>query len=99
MEKLSDLPTKQDTEMTSQESSVMQKYFNPKQTATGNNSPMNYKLIGYSILMFVLLANPWIDPMLAKLPFINSGESNITIFGVKILVFAIILFILYKFFP
>lgn len=61
---------------------------------SGNNSSskppstIKWKLVGVTILLFILLANPWVDALFTKVPY--CGEGGMTVLGVKALLFAIL---------
>jgi hypothetical protein len=102
MEKLSDLPPKDDAEMSPQESDVMQKYFDAstgggsKPGASGKTGWMDtIKLALYATVLFLILANPWIDSVMCMVPY--CGESALTLTAVKALLFLIFFVVMYKF--
>ncbi len=93
MDKLDQLPPKADTVITPEESEVINQFFGqssetPLQKANG----VDWKLIGYSIVLFVLLANPWIDQILCKIPYCSNNAMFS--FGVKLAIFVVVLVIL-----
>ena len=68
----------------------------PPDKMLGVNSPttlppsrLNWKLIGLSAILFVSLANPWIDSMFCKIPY--CGDNAVALLGVKALLFALLL--------
>jgi hypothetical protein len=96
MDKLSDLPPKEDTELTPQEDEVMKNVFGGGSTSTKKKGWMEtLKLAGLSTLLFVALANPWIDVIFSKLPY--CGESATSTLMVKALLFLILWIVLYKY--
>jgi len=65
----------------------------PQNTAPGKaDAPepegINWKLIGYTTLLFVALANPWLDTLLCKIPY--CGDNAFTLLGMKVLTFALL---------
>lgn len=54
-------------------------------------SSMNWKLIGGSLALFALLANPWIDSMICKIP---KCENPMIIFGIKMILFTLVMVVL-----
>lgn len=52
---------------------------------------MNWKLIGISTMLFLILANPWIDKLLCKIPYCEEGSMSLI--GIKALLFALLLVI------
>ena len=102
MEKLSDLPPKDDAEMSPQESDVMQKYFNASASGGGSSKSGGkagwmdtIKLALYATVLFLILANPWIDQVMCMVPY--CGESVITLVAVKALLFMVLFVVMYKF--
>jgi hypothetical protein len=122
MDKLSDLPIKNDTVKSDEESELINKLFPPSQINSGKNassigvppSPpglptkppevidnsyknsfynktgkINWKLIGLTSLLFVVLANPWIDSLFCKLPY--CGDSSMYLLMLKVFIFIIII--------
>jgi len=99
MDKLDDLPEKQDTVLTPQESQILSQLFgqggpNQEPEPTSRFGGMNWKLIGGTTLAFVILANPWIDSAICKIPYC---DSPMTAFGVKVLLFLLIVILLHLF--
>lgn len=62
----------------------------PIQSNIKNSPPskINWKLLGISIILFIALANPWIDNMLCKIPYC---EGKLNLLGLKTLLFIILL--------
>jgi hypothetical protein len=119
MDKLSELPVKNDTVQTSEESELINKLFpqskehnassagnpitkppgevkvEPKSETSYKNSfvnragKINWKLIGLTSLLFVALANPWIDSLFCKLPY--CGDNVIYLLILKVLIFFIVM--------
>jgi hypothetical protein len=95
MDKLSDLPT-QDTEPTPEENAVMQNMFNASQPKKATKGWMHtLKLAGISATLFILLANPWIDAVLCKLPYCE--DNTMIILAIKGLIFLLIWVIMYRY--
>lgn len=90
MDKLSDLPTKDDVELSPQESEAMVKYFGSSEGKSKNK----YKLILYATLLFLLLANPFADKALGFIP--KCGNPMIQL-GIKTLIFAVAFLAIVKF--
>jgi len=57
---------------------------------------INWKLIGYTTVLFLALANPWIDTLFCKIPY--CGDNAVTLLGIKTLMFAILYLIIAIFF-
>ena len=102
MDKLSDLPVA-DTEPTPQETQVMEKYFGDSDGENAEKeSPKKVlgwgatiKLAGLGALLFLALANSWVDMIFDKIPY--CGENALTILGVKALVFMILFVVMYRY--
>ena len=64
----------------------------------GSNEPerINLKLAGYTTVLFLALANPWLDTLLCKVPY--CGDNAFMLLGMKTLVFAILYVIVSIFF-
>lgn len=66
----------------------------PQPTTSGSSSSskppstIKWKLVGVVILLFVILANPWVDKLFTKVPY--CGEGGMTVLGIKTLLFAIL---------
>lgn len=73
---------------------VMKKYFGEPAPIKPNKSTI--KVLGYALLLFILLANPWVDTLFCKLPY--CGVNNISVFGTKCLLFTFLFMIMYSFF-
>lgn len=82
---LSDLPTS-DKEQTPEETDVMQKYFDTPSSSSGGG--MRWRSIAYTTLLFVIVANPWIDMLLCKIPY--CGNATV-LFAIKVLIFLVVL--------
>ena len=57
---------------------------------------INWKIIGYTIILFLVLANPWIDMLFCKIPY--CGDNAPMLLGIKTLMFAILYLIITIFF-
>ena len=88
MDDLSSLPLK-DYTTTSREAQIIDELFPEHEDSSDGTDTA---LIGYATLLFVALANPFLDSMLRKLPVLNG--SDLTIMAIKTLTFIVILFII-----
>jgi len=99
MEKLSEIPTKNDTQMSQDEESVMKKYFKPESFAAVKTSSGGWmdtiKLAMYASVLFLILANPWIDSILCMVPY--CGENVLVLLAFKALLFMILFVCTFKF--
>jgi hypothetical protein len=93
MDSLNDLPPT-DTVPTSQEKAILENFFDDSSSST-RVSGINWKLVGITSVLFLALANPWIDQVLCKVPY--CGGSPTTSFITKLVVFIIILVLLQLF--
>lgn len=95
MDKLTDLPPVENSSKTPEEAQILNQFFGGASDVGDDDTldsvpqkpKMNWKMIGVSVLLFALLANPWIDSVLCKLP---KCESTSTIFILKIVVYIIL---------
>ena len=49
---------------------------------------LNWKVIGYTTVLFLALANPWVDLLFCKIPY--CGDNAPILLGIKTLIFAIL---------
>lgn len=94
MDKLDSLQLKEDTKHTPEEIKILQEYFEDE-SESENYLGVNWKMVGYATLIFILLANPWIDTAFEKVSFL--GSNPISIFAVKVVLFFILFAVVYKF--
>ena len=98
MDEFANLPAKNDTVKTPEEQAIMNQLFpsedKPQQKP---KSKLNWKVLGYSSILFLLLANPWIDKLLCKIPY--CGENAIMVLSLKLFLFLLVLVLLNLFFP
>jgi hypothetical protein len=93
-DRLDKLPTK-NTELSDSEKDTIQKFFgegDSSPTKEGQNSIL--KLVGYTTLLFVALANPFINPLLEKIPYCDSAAGTLAL---KTVLFMILFFIIYRY--
>ena len=50
---------------------------------------MKWKNVGIIVVAFAILANPWIDGILSKIPY--CGSNGITILALKVILFSLII--------
>jgi hypothetical protein len=98
MDHLSSLPTKDHDDMSSHEKNTMQRFFGggTESSTPSKSKPSTLKLIGYATVLFVLLANPYIDGILCHVPYCEDNEMVLFLF--KTLLFALLFFMIYYFF-
>jgi len=96
MDRLADLPPTS-SQTTPQESAVMDQLFGPSSQVKGTSrfNRIEWKLLGATVLLFTVLANPWIDQIICKVPY--CGGSQLSSLATKIVLFTIILAILFMF--
>lgn len=109
MESLSTLPSKNDTVKTPEEEMILQQLFagppshaaapsipvNPNNLPPPSSHPkLNWKILGLTVALFAVLANPWIDSLLCKIPYCGGG---IGITALKTLLFFILLLCIHLF--
>ena len=61
------------------------------QGITSKITNIDWKVIGITSLIFALLANPWVDDIFCKMPY--CGENALSLFGMKIIIFMILIVI------
>lgn len=108
MESLSTLPSKNDTVKTPEEEMILQQLFagppshaaapsipvNPNLPPPSSHPKLNWKIMGLTVALFAVLANPWIDSLLCKIPYCGGG-IGITV--LKTLLFFILLLCIHLF--
>ncbi len=94
MDRLADLPTN-DTKSTPAELEIIERLFGTTTPTTKSNTLQSTaKTVAYVSLLFVALANPWLDMLLYKIPYCNNKISVLTL---KTIVFAILFFLIYTY--
>ena len=107
MDNINNLPLKEDIVPSIQEREVMNNFFessngevesvkhksSKKSTSEGNS--LNWKALGYSAILFFLLANPWIDSILCSIPYCGGNAMSMT--ALKTVIFVMIYIIIVKF--
>lgn len=83
MENLSSLPQNTNTVLSKEEEDVLEMFGSKKSQKTSFLHSTKFCL--YVSLLFLILANPWIDPIFEKLPY--CGENKMFILGVKTVIF------------
>jgi len=98
MDNLADIPTREDIPLSDEESKVLKEYFGE----TITNESVHYitwsnalKTSGYGVLLFALLANPWINALFYKIPYM--ANNPIIVFCVKLFIFAFAMLLIAKF--
>lgn len=105
MDRLSDLPPRNDTVKTPEEAEVMNNLFPSTQEmmqqqpqelymepSSRPSRKINWKMIAASATLFLALANPWIDQIFEKIPYV--GENPMSLLGIKALIFVLVMAIL-----
>lgn len=102
MDNLADLPPKNDTVKTPEEEQIMSQFFaDVEEDASlqkeGGSffSRIKLKHVGIATLLFVALANPWVDQLFCKVPY--CGENKFSLLGIKTIVFFMLILILFTF--
>ena len=92
MDKLDDLPTSDDESLSPQEEDTMKRYFDVDNNSSSSKKKkwnIDWKFVGICVILFIILANPWIDGIFCKIPY--CGENGLMLLFVKALIFAILL--------
>lgn len=87
MEKLSDLPLADDDDLTPQEKAAMTKHFGSAKPKTKSGWRETFKLVCYTLIIFLMLANPWVDSFFCMVPY--CGSSAISLLGLKAVLFTL----------
>ena len=92
MDDITQLPLKKGVQLTPQEDEVMRQFFPTNQNQVplqgAQKANLNWKLIGSTALLFVVLANPWIDMAICKIPY--CGDNVLLLLLLKLMLFVII---------
>ena len=94
---LTRLPENPDTVQTEEEKGLMAYYFGDKEYSdgkSGKSCPSVFLVILYISFLYVIFGNPFIDPILAKFPYMNNPLIR---FGAKLAFFAIAVGIVYSY--
>ena len=99
MESLERIPVRGDTKLSNQDSEILREYFGPVSDVDfTSSSTLSWsgalKASGYSVLLFAILANPWINTLFYKIPHLDNNP--IAVFCVKMFIFMFALFIISK---
>jgi hypothetical protein len=104
MESLANIPLNENIKLSNQESDIMKEYFGDTDSVGGNASNDRettlswtdaLKASGYGVLLFAILANPWINNLLYKIPQISNNP--IMAFCIKLFIFMFMMFLMTKF--
>jgi len=93
MDKLSELPEKEDTVPSELEEKIIEKYFDPQEENHDKKKSILY-LVFYTTLLFIALSNPLTENMSHFIPFL---QNQITWYMLRIAIFAICFFVIYKY--
>jgi hypothetical protein len=88
MDDLSKLPVNENSVASQDEEEIMEKLFTKKK------GKMPWKTLGYVILAFIIFGNPYLDLVLCKIP---HCENALLGFGIKVVLFIIAVFMIFKF--
>ncbi len=91
MDKLSELPLKDDTIKTPEEEAAMTSFF-PSTNDISVKTSLPWKFIGSTAVVFLLLANPWIDKLFCNIPY--CGDNSMILFAIKMLLFLLTIILL-----
>lgn len=101
MDRLSELPIKNDTVRTPDEDAVMKRFFpggkgghtinSNLQSKSNKTSDSKLKIIAYASILFIILANPWVDKILCKIPYCENMFISTSI---KVVLFSLLLLVL-----
>jgi len=96
MDHLDELPPAE-RRSTPQEDAVLDELFGPPGISGSSSrfSRIEWKLLGATVVLFVVLANPWIDKILCNIPY--CGGNQVSSLLTKTVIFAIILAVLFMY--
>lgn len=97
MESLDDIPLKEDYVVSERENFIMNEYFGqPNEKESSNISWSSaMKISGYGIVLFSILANPWINQLLYKIPYVSNNPINA--FCLKFFIFSFMILLITKY--
>lgn len=99
MDNLDELP-EAEYDQSPNEQQVMNRFFDKGENGNkanksgdkkGITSRINFKKLGGVVVAFIIVANPWIDGILEKIPY---AQSPISKFGIKTLIFTLLLLLI-----
>lgn len=99
MDNLDDMPIQDDFEMSDEENEVMRELFSSDGNISESKSDKKItwgealKVTGYGVLLFAVLANPWINMLLSKIP---KFDNPIILFCAKLFLFGMSILLLSK---
>lgn len=100
MERLEDMPLRDDAELSDQESEVLREYFGDV-GANGSSAGCKMtwgnalKASGYGVLLFAIFGNPWINNLFYKIP--QMADNPIVVFCFKLFIFMFCMLLITKF--
>jgi hypothetical protein len=97
MENLADIPLRDDIKLSDRESNALREYFG-ESSGDGQGYRLTWtealKASGYGVLLFAVLANPWINALLYKIP--QMSNNPILAFCAKLFIFAFAMLLISK---
>lgn len=91
MDELENLPTSEEEAVPAGDQEIMDKYFKKSEESTEKSSGSSigkWKIIGVSALVFLALANPLMNSLFQKLPYL--GGNNMTELLAMVMTFLVI---------
>jgi len=96
MDSLENLPIS-DEESSSNQDEIMDKYFGSLNEQKGNKMlSSKWALVGYATLFFIILANPWSQSLINKLPYFGGNDMTLMIFSAVLFVLFMIIVVLFN---
>ena len=93
MDNVDNVPEKTDTVLTPNEKETMNKYFGETPSESKDIKTIAKNSL-YVVVAFAIFANPYIDPILSKAPYMTSPMH---IFALKIVIFFLLLVAMQKY--
>jgi len=91
MEKLANLPTKDDTPSSPEQEAIMNHFFGEPPEEKGFVEKIQLKKVAIFTLLFVALTNPLTDTILSKIPYLSNSY---VLLGVKTFAFFVLMLLL-----
>lgn len=99
MENLANIPLREDVQLTDNESAVLREYFGDGSGQETRTTSLSWtdslRVSGYGVLLFAVLANPWINALIYKIPYVSNNP--VIAFCMKLFIFLFAMFLLAKF--
>lgn len=93
MDSLDTLPLEEnEKDLAPQQQQLMDKYLGAPAGESGSKDGEKWKYIGYAVIAFLLLSNPWVQDLLNKAPYL--GGNNLKVLALTTVIFAVLMMII-----